>query len=363
MKIKTVFAALLMSLSSLFNIRFDKALYSNSTGVFESNRDDIKIDNNSYFSIGDINMSFKQRTSFLTSPFTIQFAQNYWNPDMDINVSYNNKNYSDIYIYRHFNPVNKIDHDFGAFFGELKIPYIMIGDSVTIKVSVILLNPRIETKFSFQLTNPNRVISIHSEPKKIYTSFIKSVNSDLGYNYYKAFKVNEIGTQNMYYYSHFDVNKQLSVYTNDFYSIKDAMLYVYDINTTLFNNLTFEMPGYGSFYRFFNLLARQDLQTGNYSFTFGKDYYFDPVTNLMSLEKTPDNLLTNSNLYFPINNYSDFKNTRVGLILECKVNNIIFTLRHDFNLSFQENYYKDEVVVYKEIKKTTRDENMEEIIL
>ena len=363
MKLKTLLIAVIMCLSSLFNIGGDKTLNSNSTGVFTSSREEVGIFNNSYFRIGDINLHFDPNSEYLASQFTIKFAQTYWEPEMDINVSYVNKNYNVIYVYRHFNCKNEMDKDFGAFFGQIKIPVISLGDSTKITVDVALLNPRVNCKFSFNLTNPNRTVYIYDEPIKIYTSFVKSLSSDLGYNYYKAFKLNKLGSENMYYYSHFDVNKQLNLLTNDAYCIQNAFLYVYDIKSTLFYNSTFTLPGYGNFYRFFNLLARQDIQTGIYSFKLAKDYYFDPVTNIMYTEKNNDNLLTANQIYFPIKHYMDFQETRLGIILECNVNSIIYKIRYDFKISFQENYYKDEVVVYKEIKKTTKDETMEEITI
>ena len=352
-----------MCLSSLFNIRGEKALYSNSTGVFNSNREEVGIFSNSYFKIGDINLHFIDNQDYLYTPFTIKFAQAYWEPEMDINVSYVNKNYTEIYVYRHFNCKNEMDKDFGAYFGNIKIPVSMLGETIKFKIDVTLLNPRINSKFTFKLTNPRVTTYIYDEPIKIYTSFIKSLSSDLGYNYYKAFKMNKLRSNKMFYFSHFDLNKQLELLTNDAYCIQNAFLYVYDLKTKMFYNSTFTLPGYGNYYRFFNLIASQNIYTGVYSFKFAKDYYFDPVTNIMYREKNSNNVLTTNQLYFPINYYKDFKETRLGLILECNVNDIIFNIRHDFKISFEENYYKDEVVVYKEIAKTTRDEDLEEIVI
>lgn len=339
----------------LFNVSLFPLLLNNSyktTNVLLEEK--VEFNNYNYFNIDKTILEFTNNNDYFIGEIPLKFSTS--NSKFYLSLTYKNIHNEEVLFDKELdmkNYINPLKLDYNFKFSILK-KEINSNSNFTFKVKAPLLHHTFDFKFNL-LNNYHKYGLKNNRENKIL------VKTTLYNNYaiYSYLLINPTpfirNIDNIFYYHKFNFDDRFI--RSNALVINNAYLYIIDpLNQFKYISKTLDSKNLNKKYievEFKNI-------DSNFYFNFKKQFYYDPVTNLMYEEYKNNLLLVNNDLYMPIKYYEEYKNTKLGIEF-INFYNGMFNFYFEFEISLLNNYLKNEVTISKTIEKVVENVPYKEV--
>ena len=303
----------------------------------------------SYYQIKNFVHSFDSKNEYLVGevPLTIKLI----NTQYYVGINYIDKNNKEINLIEE-TVRDKVSSSNKNYTLDFKLPLanLKANSKITIYIEAPLL--RNELEITYNITNPKEIIDL-SENNKIYYNFEYFNNTGKNY-FYEVVPTSFIECEkNIFYFDYFSF-KDFYIESN-YSNTPNPYLYIYD-KSTLFLNVFTTMSGESTSKKFTPLILTKD---GNkYYIGYKNKIYLNKNNNIMYLNNLGNYIEVEDRIYMPSNYYYTYKDFKIGIYFK-NFSSFKYRLTYEIEVHFEENYRKEDSVIYKEYGYVTQDDVLE----
>lgn len=319
---------------------------------------DEKVFNNlNYFRIFDEISSIKKASNYYETKYKFEFST--INTNYYLLFTYLNNENNEVIYNKEININDYITANNRIYQFDIKIPLKSLNNNIKFNLSINI--PLFHYKFniSYYLTNSFNKIKLNTEDEnRIYVKHELTNNSSK--NYYFVFDLSNFvkNTKDIFYYDKFYfssryIKASYKNLTNGYLYIKDPINYYLNVSTAL------DILDITKRYIPLSFINEKDDQ---FLITYRNNLFYNPLTYKMYSVYNNNLLACEDAIYVPLKYYALYNKMYIGVEIVNYYNGL-FNLFFEFEISFLNNFLKNEVGIIKNINQITNLDFLEDVYI
>lgn len=319
--------------------------------------DEEVFNNLNYFKIFDESSSLINSSNYYEAKYKFEFST--INTSYNLLFSYLNNENSEVIYNKEININDYITSNNRIYEFDVKIPLSDLSDFM--KFNLVINVPLFHYKFdiSYYLTNKINKIKLNTKNEnRIYVKH--ELNDTSSKNYYFIFDLTNFvkNSKDIFYYDKFYfssryIKASYKNLTNGYLFIKDPINYYFNVSSVLDISDTSK--------RYIPLSFINDNED-NFLITYRNNLFYNPLTYKMYNIYNNNLFPCEDAIYVPLKYYSIYNKMTIGLEFNNYYNGL-FNLFFEFEISFLDNFLKNEVQITKYFNQVTNFDFLEDIYL
>ena len=313
--------------------------------------------NLNYFKIYDTSSKIEKSSNYYEVKYKFEFAT--INTSYRLLFTYLDGDNNEVIYDKEININDYITSTNKIYELDVKIPLTSLNDFI--KFNLVINIPLFHYKFNISYFLTNKINKIELNTSKENRIYVKhELNNTTSKNYYFVFDLTNFvkNTKNIFYYDKFYFSSR--VLKASYKDLKNGYLYIKDpINYYANVSSALDILDTSKRYIPLNFINHED---DFYSIEYRNNLFYNPLTYKM-YSSYQNNLLPCENvIYVPLKYYSLYSKMTIGL----EFNNYyggLFNLYFEFEISFLENFLKNEVEITKDFNQVTNFDALEDIYI